>query len=78
MNDTEKMVEAILTYAEAHREISEASHKEVATALAHSCVIYAFATKKKNASDEEMREALIGLFTASVDHMIGALQNEKA
>jgi hypothetical protein len=76
MDDVQKMTKALLDYAEAYVAKNGLESGDAITSLAHAYVIYGFAVKKDEASDQSMRDALIGFVTLSADHMMEATSEE--
>lgn len=76
MNDVQKMTKALLDCAEAYATENGLESGDAMTSLAHAYVIYGFAVKKDEASDQDMRDALIGFVTMSADHMMEATSEE--
>lgn len=76
MDDVQKMTKALLDCAEAYATENGLESGDAMTALAHAYVIYGFAVKKDDATDQAMRDALIGFVTLSADHMMEATSEE--
>lgn len=54
------------------------TNTEIVNALAHTYVIYGFAVKLEDSSDETMKTALVGCVVAAADHMMTMDRNEEA
>jgi hypothetical protein len=76
MDDTQKMTKALLDFAEAYATENDLDSGDAIAAMAHAYVIYGFALKKDDATDQAMRDALVGFVTLSADHMMEATSEE--
>lgn len=77
MEKVQGLAEAITRFVVGYCEENNLGNQEAMNAMAHAYVIFGFVVKKDDASDDVMRDALIGCVTASADHMM-QVRNEEA